>query len=203
MLLKAERDHLVALIREQSGGWAPTPTGGAGFLGPASSSKFQASMRRDPVVARLEARIANATGIMPHPHEDILRCVFSAACTAAWPKSISAAVLLCAFITVLSPVWLGCMSSVAKIKTRGNQIRGGYYTPFGLHHETDGRPYRAATVLVYLKAPKEGGRTVFPLCSPPSAAADPTTLTGQVLVAASCTLPSPSHSHQTVFTKWR
>jgi hypothetical protein len=40
------------------------------------------------------------------------------------------------------------MLSIAKIRTRGNTIRGGYYAPFGLHHETDGRPYRASTVLI-------------------------------------------------------
>jgi hypothetical protein len=40
--------------------------------------------------------------------------------------------------------------------------------PFGLHHETDTRPNRARTVLVYLEAPKRGGRTVFPLCGQPS-----------------------------------
>ena len=91
--------------------------------------------------SRLEARIANATGIAPHAEEDML--------------------------------------SVAKIRSRGNKVRGGYYTPFGLHHETDGRPYRAVTILLYLKAPKEGGRTVFPLCSPPAAAADPATPSGR------------------------
>jgi hypothetical protein len=36
------------------------------------------------------------------------------------------------------------------------QVRGGYYTPFGLHHETDGRPYRAVTILLYLKASSTG-----------------------------------------------
>ena len=33
----------------------------------------------------------------------------------------------------------------------GNKIRGGYYTPFGLHHETDGRPCRAVVVNVKCK----------------------------------------------------
>ena len=58
----------------------------------------------------------------------------------------------------------------------------------GLHHETDTRPNRARTVLVYIHAPREkrdssrkgghdssrkgghdssaGGRTIFPLCGP-------------------------------------
>ena len=111
--------------------------GGAGFLAPASSSRFKEAARSDPIIARLEARIANATGIAPHAHEDLV--------------------------------------SFARIRTRGNDIKQGYYAPFGLHHETDGRPYRAKTILLYLQAPKEGGRTIFPLCSPPPGDPDPFT----------------------------
>ena len=138
---KAERDHILALIQDDGGGWAPSSTGGAGFMAPASSTRFKAAVRRDPVISRLEARIANATGIAPHPLEDML--------------------------------------SVARIKTRGNTMHAGHYTPFGLHHETDGRPYRAKTILLYLQSPKGGGRTIFPLVSPPPAALDPSTPTGQ------------------------
>eukprot|EP01052_Picozoa_sp_SAG31_P047503 SAG31_NODE_9536_length_1262_cov_1.006879_1_plen_262_part_00 len=141
-LSKAERDHLLALVQDQAGGWAPTPTGGPGFLGPANSTAFQSAVRVDPVVARLEGRIANYTGIAPHGAEDML--------------------------------------SIAKIRSRGNSIRGGYYAPFGLHHETDGRPYRAVTILIYLKAPKEGGRTIFPLCKPPADTEDPLSPAGQL-----------------------
>ena len=32
----------------------------------------QAAVRRDPIIARLEARIANFTGIAPHEEEDML-----------------------------------------------------------------------------------------------------------------------------------
>ena len=59
---KAERDHILALIQGDGGGWAPSSTGGAGFMAPASSARFKAAVRRDPVITRLEARIANATG---------------------------------------------------------------------------------------------------------------------------------------------
>ena len=138
---KAERDYILELIQKEAGGWAPSATGGAGFMAPASSSRFQAVVRRDPVIARLESRIANATGIAPHPLEDML--------------------------------------SAARIKSRGNALQGGYYTPFGLHHETDGRPYRAKTILLYLTAPQNGGRTVFPLISPPTDALDISTALGQ------------------------
>jgi hypothetical protein len=138
---KAERDYILDLVRDEAGGWAPSATGGAGFLAPASSSRFKAAIRRDPVIARLESRIANATGIAPHGLEDML--------------------------------------SAARIKSRGNLLQGGHYTPFGLHHETDGRPYRAKTILLYLAAPKAGGRTIFPLISPPADALDVTTPVGQ------------------------
>eukprot|EP00658_Telonema_sp_P-2_P042830 TRINITY_DN30807_c0_g1_i1.p1 TRINITY_DN30807_c0_g1~~TRINITY_DN30807_c0_g1_i1.p1 ORF type:complete len:210 (+),score=29.03 TRINITY_DN30807_c0_g1_i1:368-997(+) len=56
------------------------------------------------------------------------------------------------------------MVSVAQILPRGNQIRSGDYIPFGLHHDTDTKPNRASTVIVYLSTPERGGRTVFPLC---------------------------------------
>lgn len=138
---KAERDYILALVKEQAGGWAPSATGGAGFMAPASSSRFQAAVRRDPVIARLESRIANATGIAPHALEDML--------------------------------------SAARIKSRGNVMQAGHYTPFGLHHETDGRPYRAKTILLYLAAPEAGGRTIFPLISPPADALDIATPTGK------------------------
>lgn len=41
---------------------------------------------------------------------------------------------------------------------------GGHVIPWGLHHETDTRPYRARTVIVYLSTVQNGGHTVFPLC---------------------------------------
>lgn len=56
------------------------------------------------------------------------------------------------------------MISFAKILPRGNQLRNGHYVPFGLHHDTDTKPNRAKTVLVYLTDTGSGGRTIFPLC---------------------------------------
>lgn len=50
--------------------------------------------------------------------------------------------------------------SFARIRSRDNNIRHGNYPPFGLHHESDTRPNRARTVLIYLEAPHHGGRTV-------------------------------------------
>jgi hypothetical protein len=58
------------------------------------------------------------------------------------------------------------MVHVAKIKTHGDTPRRGNYPPFGLHHDTDARPWRKTTVLVYLTTVPEGGRTIFPLSVP-------------------------------------
>lgn len=54
------------------------------------------------------------------------------------------------------------MLSFARIRSRGKDIRGGHFPPFGLHHESDTRPNRARTILVYLDAATSGGRTVGP-----------------------------------------
>ena len=37
----------LALVAGEGGGWAGTPTGGPGFLGPASTAGFKAAVRRD------------------------------------------------------------------------------------------------------------------------------------------------------------
>ena len=37
-----------------------------------------------------------------------------------------------------------------KRKRKRKLPRGGWYPPFGLHHETDTRPHRVRTVLMYL-----------------------------------------------------
>ena len=78
------------------------------------------------------SRIADATGIRPHAHEDCL--------------------------------------SVARIRTRGRVPSGGHFPPFGLHHDSDGRPFRALTVIMYLTTvpESEGGMTIFPLLYAPT-----------------------------------
>mgnify|MGYP002630883940 CR=1 FL=1 len=53
--------------------------------------------------------------------------------------------------------------SLARITSEGRSPRGGHFPPFGLHHDSDTRPARVWTVLVYLQLPADGGRTIFPL----------------------------------------
>lgn len=53
--------------------------------------------------------------------------------------------------------------SLAHITSRGNHIREGNYLPFGLHLDSDTRPHRARTILIYLTDVAAGGRTIFPL----------------------------------------
>lgn len=127
-LSNAEANYMLKFVK-RTGGWQASTTGGKTFKVTKrkdSGGMFEDAARTDPVVARIEARIANFTGIPVHPHEDIM--------------------------------------SLARITTRGNSPRGGHFPPFGLHHETDTRPHRARTILVYLRTVGEGGRTVFPLC---------------------------------------
>lgn len=54
------------------------------------------------------------------------------------------------------------MLAMARIKTRGGSPRQGNFPPFGLHHESDTRPWRVRTVLAYLTSVQDGGRTIFP-----------------------------------------
>eukprot|EP00966_Prymnesium_polylepis_P232365 5374212-Prymnesium_polylepis.1 len=86
---------------------------------------FENAAQGDPVVQRIEARIAEHTGVPVHPHEDIL--------------------------------------SVARITSEGHSPRDGHFPTFGLHHDSDTRPARIWTVIVYLQLPASGGRTIFPL----------------------------------------
>jgi len=59
------------------------------------------------------------------------------------------------------------MLHMAKIKSLGTNIRDGNYPPFGLHHDTDTRPWRHKTLLVYLTTINNGGgKTIFPLSIP-------------------------------------
>jgi hypothetical protein len=82
------------------------------------------------------------------------------------------------------------MIALARITSRGAEPRGGYFTPFGLHHESDTRPNRARTVLVVLEAPEEGGRTVFPLCGEPVGNANNAQPLFAPLFSPLCRLPS-------------
>lgn len=135
-----EIEHLLGIVN-RTGGWHPSMTGGRNYLVPKGQGlgdhvgPFDTVVAADPIVYRIEQRIAAVTGIPIHPDED--------------------------------------MVSLAKIKTQGRAPRGGYFVPFGLHHDSDTRPNRARTLLVYLTdVPAGGGRTVFPLCttdtSPPA-----------------------------------
>jgi hypothetical protein len=126
-----ETSHLMALVeRPDVGGWQPSPTGGVAFASPRLGPAFADAMNADPVVARIEERIARATSIPVHPDEDQM--------------------------------------TFARIRDRAtSDARGRHYPPFGLHHETDTRPHRATTVLMYLQEPREGGHTIFPLLGAP------------------------------------
>lgn len=90
---------------------------------------FVARIHVDPIIHRIESRIALYTGIPIHPDEDMIH--------------------------------------FARITPRGSHPRDGYYAPFGLHSDSDTRPHRAKTVIVYLEGVIEGGRTIFPLCHAP------------------------------------
>jgi hypothetical protein len=124
-LSAAEVDHVIRLV-ESTGGWHASPTGLGSYDVPRSAPDFLAAVRSDSVLARIERRIARATGVQSHPHEDIV--------------------------------------SIARITPlAGVQPRGGHFPPYGLHHDSDTRPARVWTVIVYLKAPQAGGLTIFPL----------------------------------------
>ena len=59
------------------------------------------------------------------------------------------------------------MLHLANITSHGTAIREGNYPPFGLHHDTDTRPWRHKTVLIYLTTVLDGsGKTIFPLSVP-------------------------------------
>eukprot|EP01060_Flectonema_neradi_P014454 TRINITY_DN21126_c0_g1_i1.p1 TRINITY_DN21126_c0_g1~~TRINITY_DN21126_c0_g1_i1.p1 ORF type:complete len:325 (+),score=53.20 TRINITY_DN21126_c0_g1_i1:81-1055(+) len=123
---KHEIEHVLRLISE-NGGWEASRTGNGDWLVPKNQKKLASKFNQDPIIRDIELRVANYTGIQPHPHEDML--------------------------------------NVARILPRkeGGKIRGGYYFPHGLHHETDTRPHRSKTIIMYLKQPTSGGRTAFPL----------------------------------------
>ena len=122
-LSAAEVAHVLRLV-ESSGGWMPSATGGKHYEVPRVDT-FEPAVRADPILRRIEERIAEHTGLPSHPHED--------------------------------------MVSLARITSEGSEPRGGHFPPFGLHHDTDTRPARVWTILVYLQLPLEGGFTIFPL----------------------------------------
>lgn len=55
------------------------------------------------------------------------------------------------------------MLMVSRLLSHGDSPRDGYFPPYGLHHDSHERPHRAWTMIVYLEAPEEGGRIIFPL----------------------------------------
>ena len=57
-----EVEHVLSLLRE-SGGWAPSATGGPSYQVPRRPDRWRALLQRDPVIARIERRIANVTGV--------------------------------------------------------------------------------------------------------------------------------------------
>lgn len=100
------------------------------------SPQWEAQARRSELVAELERRIAAATGIAPHASEELLSL-------------------------------LRLQPSQPRADGRGAWVpaRGGHHMPYGLHHDSDLRPFRARTVIVYLTDVGDaGGRTAFPLC---------------------------------------
>jgi hypothetical protein len=56
------------------------------------------------------------------------------------------------------------MVSIARMTSVANEPFGGHFVPWGLHHETDTRPHRVRTVIVYMSDVNSGGHTIFPLC---------------------------------------
>jgi hypothetical protein len=126
-------DEVAALRRlADDVGWIPSPTGGAHYRVPDNArGRWRQALLASPVVARVEQRIAAATGVPVHPHEDMVQ--------------------------------------VANLSSWGRTPRGGYFPPFGLHHDTDTRPWRTRTVIVYLSDVADGGRTAFPLAVPRAA----------------------------------
>ncbi|CAK9078454.1 unnamed protein product [Durusdinium trenchii] len=67
--LSAEEVQYLLNFIENLGGWGPSD--GAEHL-ELPLAGFVEDARKDPIVARVEERIANATGIPVHPHEDLL-----------------------------------------------------------------------------------------------------------------------------------
>ena len=69
-----EVKYLKGLVQQELGGWQPSATGGGAYSSPKLSHSYSKSMSKDPVIARLEERIAAVTGIQPHPDEDQMTC---------------------------------------------------------------------------------------------------------------------------------
>ena len=109
-----------------------------------ATSRLEAALVRDPVIKAVEERIAIATGI------PVTRRLVGESDTES--------------TAVLQTHPHEDMLSFAKILPRGNTLRGGDCIPFGLHMDTDTRPNRARTLLIYLSDTHSGGRTVSPLC---------------------------------------
>ncbi|CAE7801736.1 P4H7 [Symbiodinium microadriaticum] len=121
-LSDAEVKYLLAFV--EGVGWGASSAPGAQL----PVEGYIAAARMDPVISRIEKRIANITGVPAHPHEDIL--------------------------------------SIVRTNPRNLEPRGGYFPPAGLRHDSDSRPHRSWTLLVFLEVPEEGGRIIFPVAGP-------------------------------------
>ena len=122
-----EIDALLEIVKD-SGGWEASPTGGEHYQTPNTDGTFLEKIQHSKLIQQIETRIAKATEIPIHAHEDVLH--------------------------------------IAKITTHGKTPRSGHFPPFGLHHDTDTRPWRKKTILIYLTTVPDGGRTIFPLSKP-------------------------------------
>ncbi|CAL1153020.1 unnamed protein product [Cladocopium goreaui] len=118
---------------------------------------YVAGARRDPIVARLEERIANHTGIPVHPHEDILS-IFRVSSHGGLGD-----------LNIAGTHW----TMVDSWDLAPDSPRGGFFPPFGLHHDSHERPHRAWTLMVYLQLPDSGGRRIFPLAGRPPKDGEP------------------------------
>ena len=133
-----EIDILLDLV-DESGGWKSSPTGGENFLIPHSNGNTNKNKNKNKNTFQQNVRSSSVV-------RTIEERIAQATGIPIHPDED--------------------MVHLANIKTHGDTPRHGNYPPFGLHHDTDTRPWRKTTVLVYLTTVLEGGRTIFPLSVP-------------------------------------
>ena len=68
--LSAEEVAHVLRLVESSGGWVPSATGGKHYEVPVDT--FEPAVRADPILRRIEERIAEHTGVPSHPQKQDL-----------------------------------------------------------------------------------------------------------------------------------
>ena len=90
------------------------------------------------------------------------------------------------------------MLSIARMTSVSSEPFHGHFVPWGLHHETDTRPHRVRTVIVYMSDVESGGHTIFPLCGAP--AKDPKAREVQASIAQG--LHSQLGDAATGFNRW-